>query len=239
MTEIATPVGQSKNIYWVGGGKGGVGKSMLALASLDYLVGRGERVLLVECDTSNADVYKAYHQEVESELVNLDEANGWIRLVNVCDSKKDSSVVINTGARNNLGVSRYGLTLDGTLEELGRKLVVLWMINRQRDSLELLKEFAEAMPHALVHVVRNGHFGDDSKFELYQASKVRRELVEGRGGRSVTLPDLADRVADDLFTQYLSVAKAAKTLPIGNRAELSRWRAEVRKALAPLFGDVP
>ena len=239
MTEIATPVGQSKNIYWVGGGKGGVGKSMLALASLDYLVGRGERVLLVECDTSNADVYKAYHQEVESELVNLDEANGWIRLVNVCDSKKDSSVVINTGARNNLGVSRYGLTLDGTLEELGRKLVVLWMINRQRDSLELLKEFAEAMPHALVHVVRNGHFGDDSKFELYQASKVRRELVEGRGGRSVTLPDLADRVADDLFTQYLSVAKAAKTLPIGNRAELSRWRAEVRKALAPLFGDAP
>jgi MinD superfamily P-loop ATPase len=52
MTEIATPVGQSKNIYWVGGGKGGVGKSMLALASLDYLVGRGEQVLLVECDTS-------------------------------------------------------------------------------------------------------------------------------------------------------------------------------------------
>jgi hypothetical protein len=239
MTEIATPVGQSKNIYWVGGGKGGVGKSMLALASLDYLVGRGEKVLLVECDTSNADVWKAYHEEVEAELVNLDEANGWIRLVNVCHSRKDSSVVINTGARNNLGVSRYGLTLDGMLEELGRKLVVLWMINRQRDSLELLKEFAAAMPHSLVHVVRNGHFGDDSQFELYNGSKVRRELVEARGGRSVTLPDLADRVADDLFTQYLSAAKAARTLPIGNRAELSRWRAEVRKALAPLFEVEP
>jgi hypothetical protein len=239
MTEIATPVGQSKNIYWVGGGKGGVGKSMLALASLDYLLGRGEKVLLVECDTSNADVWKAYHEEVEAELVNLDEANGWIRLVNVCDGKKDSSVVINTGARNNLGVSRYGLTLDGMLEELGRKLVVLWMINRQRDSLELLKEFAAAMPHSLVHVVRNGHFGDDSQFELYNGSKVRRELVEARGGRSVTLPDLADRVADDLFTQYLSAAKAARILPIGNRAELSRWRAEVRKALAPLFEVEP
>jgi len=24
---------------------------------------------------------------------------------------------------------RYGLTLDGTLDELGRKLVVLWKIN--------------------------------------------------------------------------------------------------------------
>ena len=53
------------------------------------------------------------------------------------------------------------------------------------------------------------------------------------------MPDLADRVADDLFTQYLSAAKAARILPIGNRAELSRWRAEVRKALALLFGDTP
>src|SRR5271170_6977686 len=98
MTEDAAGGGRAKNIYWVGGGKGGVGKSMLALASLDYLTGRGEKVLLVECDTSNADVWKAHHEEVEAELVNLDEADGWIRLVNVCDSKKDCSVVINTGA---------------------------------------------------------------------------------------------------------------------------------------------
>jgi hypothetical protein len=31
------------------------------------------------------------------------------------------------------------------------------VINRQRDSLELLKEFIEAIPRAAVHVVRNGY----------------------------------------------------------------------------------
>jgi hypothetical protein len=95
----------------------------------------------------------------------------------------------------------------------------------------LLKQFMVAIPRAEVHVVRNGYFGDEKKFELYNASKVR-ETVESRGGKSITLPDLADRVADDIYVKRMSLSAAAKTLPIGNRAELGRWRGEVRKVLA-------
>ena len=87
------------------------------------------------------------------------------------------------------------------------------------------------MAHARVHVVRNGYFGDAGQFELYQGSNVRG-IVEGRGGKAVTFPDLADRVADDLYTKRLAIAAAVKTLPIGNRTELGRWRSEARRALA-------
>ena len=135
-----------------------------------------------------------YGSVVRTELINLDEADGWIHLVNVCDTSRETTVVVNTAARNNDAVTRFGETLDSSIEELGRELVALWVINRQRDSVELLKQFAEAVPRALVHVVRNGHWGAEAKFELFNESKVRRELVEGRGGKSVTLPDLADRV---------------------------------------------
>ena len=85
-------------------------------------------------------------------------------------------------------------TLDGSLEELGSRLVALWVINRQRDSAGLLKQFMSAIPRAEVRVVRNGYFGDEKKLELYNASKVR-QTVEDRGGKSITLPELADRVA--------------------------------------------
>jgi hypothetical protein len=224
----------SGRIYWVGGSKGGVGKSMMTLATLDHFLERDAKVLLVECDTSNPDVWKAYKDQVEAELVDLDEADGWIQLVNLCDGHREGVVVVNTAARNNVGVRQYGRTLDSSLEELGSKLVALWLINRQRDSLELLKEFMEAVPKAEVHVVRNGYFGDERKFELYNASKVR-EAVESRGGKSITLPDLADRVADDLYVKRLSLSVAAQSLPIGNRAELGRWRGEVRKVLAEVL----
>jgi len=220
----------AKRIYLIGGSKGGVGKSMVTMTVVDYLGQQGEKVLLIESDTANPDVWKAYKDSVETELVNLDDADGWINLVNLCDSKPDSVVVINSAARNNTGVSAYGETLNSTLAELKRELVTLWVINRQRDSLELLKEYMEAIPNAMIHVVRNGHFGEEKKFELYNGSKLRA-LVEERGGQSVTFPDLADRVSDDLYSKRLTIEAAAKELPIGNRAELLRWRGEVKKVL--------
>jgi hypothetical protein len=224
------PHGPSR-IYWIGGNKGGVGKSMMTVVILDYLLEQGEKVLLVVCDTSNPDVWKAYSNQMEGELIDLDEADGWIRLVNVCDADRNRVVVVNTAARNNDGVSQYGRTLEASLDELDAKLVAFWMINRQRDSLELLADFMDAMPKADVHVVRNGYFGEEGKFELYNGSDIRKS-VEGRGGKSVTLLDLADRVADDIYSQRLTLGHAAKALPIGNRAELGRWRGEVRKMLA-------
>lgn len=225
-----------KTIYMVDGGKGGVGKSMVCAALLDQLLmaqpaeaeGKPKGVLLVETDTSNPDVWKMYRDEVETTLIDLDDANGWIDLVNSCDAHPEAVVVVNGAARNNKGVETYSGTLSNTLEELKRNLVTLWVINRQRDSLELLKAYREALSGSTIHVVRNLHWGAEKQYELYNDSNLRIEIEES-GGFSLNFPDLADRVADDLYSRRLSIAAAMKELPIGNRAELTRWRGEVRK----------
>lgn len=223
-----------RRIYLVGGSKGGVGKSLVAMAVLDQLQSAGRQVLLIESDTSNPDVWKAYREAVTCELVDLDEADGWIQLVNLCDQHRELDVVINTAARNNKGVAAYGMMLANTLGELQRELITFWVINRQRDSLELLKEYLETIDGTKVHVIRNGYFGDEAKFELYNGSKVR-QLVEARGGKSVLFPDLADRVSDDLYSKRMAIGTALKSLPIGNRAELLRWRGEAGKVLTELM----
>ena len=215
-----------KAIYMVGGSKGGVGKSMVTMALIHFLTARGEDVVVVDADTSNPDVMQNYESEIPCEGVNLDDADGWIRLVNLCDENADKTVIVNTAARNNQGVGVYGVTLSGTLDELKRRLVTLWVVNRQRDSLELLQDFLEAIPNSTVHVVKNGYFGADEKFELYNGSKTRK-AIEGRGGKSLLFPDMADRVSDDLYSKRLSIRKALADMPIGNRAELKRWLAQV------------
>lgn len=224
----------AKPIYLIGGSKGGVGKSMLTMTIVDYLQQHNEKVFLVESDTSNPDVWKAFGETTEGALLDLDNADGWIELVNLCDSNPDSTFVINTAARNDAAVDSYGETLNSTLAELKRELITLWVINRQKDSLELLKKYRSAIPKASIHVVRNGHYGDEKKFELYNKSNIRT-VIEKSGGRSITLPDLADRVSDDLYSKRLSIAKAAQELPLGNRAELLRWRAETKKVLAEVI----
>ncbi|WP_322074521.1 nucleotide-binding protein [Burkholderia cepacia] len=214
---------QNPPIYMVGGSKGGVGKSFVTLALVDYLQRTDINVVLVETDTSNPDVMKAVHAEIECASCNLDDVSGWIDFVNFCDTHRDAIVVVNTAARSQAGVERYGGTLASALDELARRLVVLWVINRQRDSLELLLKFGATFPNAITHVVRNGYFGSPDKFTLYRDSQLRN-AVEAQG-QSLDFPDLADRVADELRSQRLSVGKAAQTMHIGERAELLRWRA--------------
>ena len=214
---------QNPPIYMVGGSKGGVGKSFVTLALVDYLQRTDINVVLVETDTSNPDVMKAVHAEIECASCNLDDVSGWIDFVDFCDTHRDAIVVVNTAARSQAGVEQYGGTLASALDELARRLVVLWVINRQRDSLELLLKFGATFPNAITHVVRNGYFGSPDKFTLYRDSQLRN-AVEAQG-QSLDFPDLADRVADELRSQRLSVGKAAQTMHIGERAELLRWRA--------------
>jgi hypothetical protein len=220
----------AKNIYIVGGGKGGVGKSVVSIGLIDTMLTKGEVPILIESDTSNPDVWKMYKSELDCELIDLDTVDGWIDFINVCDRRRDAIVIVNTAARNNRGVAEYGETLKNTLPELGRELVTLWVINRQRDSLELLSDYMAALSESQVHVVRNAYFGGEVKFELYNNSKLRKQ-IEGAGGTSLTFPDLADRVSDDLYSKRLSIGAAMKSLPLGNRAELTRWRNEVHKSL--------
>jgi len=224
----------SNTIILVGGGKGGVGKSLMSMALLDFLEASGQRPFLVETDTSVPDVFKTYAEAVAGEPVNLDEREGWIDLVNLVESSPESTFVINTGARNQTGVSNFGRTLSKALPELGRKLVVLWMIDRKRESLELLTDFAEAIPEAEVHVVRNLYLGTEKKFELYNGSKMKT-AIESKGGRSLNLPELADRVTDAMNKGRLTIERAVAELSLGDRMELERWRDECKSMLSEVI----
>jgi hypothetical protein len=225
----------TSSIFLIGGGKGGVGKSLLSMAVVDFLSCTDQAPFLVETDTSVPDVYKTYQPEAGGELVNLDEREGWIELVNLVEAQPESTFVINTGARNQTGISNFGRTLSKALPQLKRKLVVFWLIDRKRESLELLSDFLEAIPDAEVHVVRNMYLGTEKKFELYNGSKMRA-AIEKKGGRSLNFPEVADRVTDAMNKGRLTIAKATAELSLGDRMELERWREECKTMLSEVAG---
>lgn len=122
-----------------------------------------------------------------------------------------------------------------TLKELNRELTTLWVINRQRDSLELLADYLDALPEGTVHVIRNTYWGELVNSRCTTVSAVKKRIDAG-GGKSLDFPDLADRVSDALVGKRLTIGAAVKELPIGDRAELLRWRAAVGKVLGEVLG---
>ena len=222
-----------RSLFFVTGGKGGVGKSILCMLLIDFLTQFLKRkVLLIESDTSNPDVGKTFtnNDYVEVIFLSLDNADGWIELVDYC-AASDKDVVINFAARSGDAIQKFADTLIGCLKELNMILTSLWLINRQRDSIELLKRYMDVVPGEL-HVVRNTFFGAPEKFELFNNSKIKTE-AEKRGA-TIDCPDLADRVADEMYSERLSIARAAEEMSLGNRAELKRWRSRGWK----MFDDI-
>ena len=71
----------------------------------------------------------------EGEVLDLDDVEGWIRLVNLCDATPFKTVVINTPAQSNVAVGKHASASCLTpCAEFSRPLITLWVINRQRDS---------------------------------------------------------------------------------------------------------
>ncbi|MEP6653610.1 MAG: protein mobD [Myxococcales bacterium] len=225
-------------IFLVGGGKGGVGKSMLSMALLDYLRGAGNAPLLIETDTSAPDVWKAYKGDVESQCIDLEQRDGWLELLDLFDRNVDTATVINTKAANQVGLRKFGGMLTEALHQQKRKLVALWVIDRKRDGLELLSGFVEMLAtdeRVEVHVVRNLYWGDEGKFDMYNGSDLRKQ-IEQRGGRTLNFPDVADRVAEAINRERMPIHKAREELPFGSRVELSRWQGEYRQMFSEVIG---
>ena len=226
-------------MYYVGGSKGGVGKSLFSFALVDYLLNQEQNVLLVDTDTDNPDVFKA-HKSLELPnlfcLMNsLDDADGWADLLDTVQNYPEHTVVINAAARTKTSTANYGDIMQGALREMRRELSVFWIINRHRDSIELLYSFQEAFPDATIHVCRNLYFGEPERFDLYNNSKAR-ETIE-KTGKTLDFQAVANRVADWLYSKRMSIHSAHPEMPFGTRAELQRWRTRCAEMFGLVIGE--
>lgn len=216
-------------LFFSSGQKGGVGKSLVSFALIDYLTERKKHpVHLIESDTSNPDVGKAHEATPVAVTLNqLDDVEGWMSLLDTIEQNQLTDFVVNTAARSQSGFEQNYTLLLNALAEIQLKLETFWVINPDRDSLQLLVQYRKLLPTTLkIHVVKNGFFGDDSEFELYNNSALKKD-IEASGGLSLFFPKLASRVTKKLYSERLSIATAASTLTLSERAELARWRTAV------------
>lgn len=222
-----------RTVYLVSGVKGGVGKSMMALALVDYLAYQsGKLVLLVDTDTGNPDTWRCYKdpadKQVLAELIGLADSDGPAKVIEATEAHSDRVVVINGRAGDKDYTKRY---LDTLRYVPDSELITFWVINEKADSIRYLDwYFREIEQPGNVHVVKNAKAAPELQYHRYNDSNLRRD-IEQAGGRSITLPVLASRVADLMYSQEEPVHLLATEGQVGNRAEMCRWRHEVKTIL--------
>lgn len=215
-------------ILYVDSGKGGVGKSLFSLAVVDYLLENGRKILLFEADIYSQDLFltlKNDRENIAAATIDLTGSDGWLKLVACLEKFADHWAVINSGTYIVDGALKHGKILIESLPELKREMLVFWILNRHRDSLRKFKELIEKFPSLNAYVFRNMLFGVGEKFSFFNSSEEKKLLKEyGKGRRIFDFPEMADRVAESISNERLSISSGIRNLTLGERCELKRWR---------------
>lgn len=216
------------------GDKGGVGKSFLDRALIDFMIRYEIPVAPVDADVRNADVYSVVNKIVPVERLNLRTEDGWAALVDFMDKNASSKeIVVNLPAGIGEEEEKYAEIFADAANEIGVDVVVFWVMNHEAESVKLLKHSIEnkLLNPANVVVVRNHYFGDN--FDIWQGSQTRQTFL-ALGGKEVDLPVLSRKVCDQLLKADLlfSEALAGDKLGIYERLVLKKWLAEFDKMMA-------
>ena len=220
-------------IFYVGGGKGGVGKSMVSMTLVQFLIDRyGEHktIHLIETDESNPDVGRVYRGKIPLTSVILDEdEKGWIVMANLIEKSSDTLFIVNSAARSNMGIRRNGRNFTAVLEngQVPYDFVTFWPINRQKDSVELLEEYVEHVSFGSLYPVRNKYFGEPDDFTLYAKYLEKSFKLCERITKTLDFPALADIIADDFYTGGKTIPETVDTLGAFAGQSFLSWRNQV------------
>jgi hypothetical protein len=231
-----------KNLTYVGGSKGGTGKSLVCMALVDYLrrTFPGDEILLIETDSSNPDVGRLYSDTDGVSICGVlldEEEKGWVAMADYIDDTNAKHIVINSMAASNLGVQVQGPLFEQSILNSGLNVNfnVFWVCNRNKDSVMLLRDFLGCIKSPVVYPVLNLYFGKEEEFSFYRSSCDVQEMIAERGGKQLVFPNLNDLIADKLYTDEISFEELPPRLKLGMRTSLERWLGVVKRTFDEIY----
>lgn len=233
-----------KNVTYVGGSKGGTGKSLTSMALVDYLrkTFPDDKVMLIDTDSSNPDVGRLYRGRygMTVEGVLLDDAEkGWISMVEMIGDTDAKHIVINSMAASNIGIQTQGKLFEESIQSLDVDFKILWIMNRHKDSTTLLRDFLKYIKSPSVYPVLNLYFGEQDEFLFYRSSLDIQQIIGERGGRELFFPNLNELIADKLYTDEINFEELPALLKVGMRTSLKRWLESVKEVFDTIYLPPP
>ncbi|MCL2009131.1 MAG: hypothetical protein FWG71_01120 [Synergistaceae bacterium] len=220
-------------IYYIGGSKGGVGKSIITTVLIQFLIDRyGEKktIHLVETDESNPDVGRIYNGKIPVTPLVLDEREtGWITLFELLEKNENTIFVVNSAARSSRGIEVNGENFSLALQDqsVPYDLVTFWPINRQLDCVNLLMDYLRVIRYGPVFTIRNTYWGEPKDFLIYNAmvSKAKnKELAQSRINGVLDFPSLNDLITLQFYSYGKTIPEVAEMLNAFMRQIFLTWR---------------
>ena len=226
----------AKTYVYVTGGKGGIGKTTLTLALVDYLA-ENNTVLLVDADPINADSSEVYKNEkhlnvrairarVRSEDTSGQiDPSGLMETINLAASDPADFIIVDAPAGDSILLATSGDIITSACKQAGIISVCIWLVDsNDRTAINALNASWDAIKDAdKIFLVKNYRKG--TNFSFFDQNTAVIDIVRSPNVVTIDLPKFASRIEEHLRIERLTWEEIATVTPIGNRVEGQRLRA--------------
>ncbi|GAA3964789.1 division plane positioning ATPase MipZ [Allohahella marinimesophila] len=226
-------------VHFIGGEKGGVGKSMTARVLAQYLIDAGRPFVGFDADASHS-TFARFYDEFSSQIT-IDEYESLDQILQAAEDHPDSDIIVDLAAQTSRSLERWIDDSDAfaAFEELGKEVFFWHVMDDGADSIRLLETLLDQQVFGSVQLVVVQNEGRGGNFGKFEASEAFRK-AQGRYARFVTLPRLSAPQAQKIDFNNMSFWAAANNrdmFSIGERQRVRAWLKKVYKSLQDTLGS--
>ncbi len=231
------------NIHFIGGEKGGVGKSVLTRVIAQFLIDRNIPFTGYDTDRSHGSFARFYSDFAAPVLVDSFESVDRIVESVVTDPKRPALVDL---AAQTLRPLKQWIDASGMTEllaETGNKAVFWHVLDDTKDSLATLDDLFAAFGTTVSYVVVLNH-GRGSSFALFEASPQKTKAEE-HGATVIQLQRLHEasmRKIDRFDTSFwaaINRSDGEAALGLLERQRVKMWLRRAYQELEPILVPTP
>jgi hypothetical protein len=215
-------------IHFIGGEKGGVGKSLVARVLSQYFIDRGLPFAGLDTDQSHGALLRFYADY--SVPIEIDQPPSLDRIVEQAAATMNSRVLVDLAAQTQRPLWRWIEDSDvlAVAAELGVGLTYWHVMDSGRDSVDLLRKLLDQFGGKMrIVLVLNEVRGD--RFDAYEASGLRIRVDQlGIGVMALhQLPDATLQKIDQHSASFWSALNQRDPCNPGSLGLLERQRVKV------------
>lgn len=226
-------------IHFIGGEKGGVGKSVLARLLAQYHIDQGLPFRAFDTDRSHGALLRFYADY--SQPMILDDFESADQLMESA-LETDRDILVDLAAQTSLPLHRWIDQNDLlTLADEERIQIVFWhVLDDGADAIALLNALFDRYGHDASYVVVK-NYGRGKNFSAYESSTARVKAQE-MGATSIEIPDLHAATMRKIDYGNASLWAAAHTQECGlglmDRQRVKVWTKRVYQQLEQVSGTL-
>lgn len=218
-------------IHFVGGEKGGVGKSMTSRLLAQYLIDAERQFIGFDTDQSHG-TFSRFYADFASSLI-VDNYDSMDQMILVAEKNPDADLIIDLAAQTSTKLEKWIDESDALalLHELGRQVYLWHVMDDGADSMALLENLLNRYQQQSVQLVIVNNLGRGDNFDHFEKSDIYRKAQE-RGAVFVRLAKLQSNLVQKIDFSNTSFWAAANNPEVMNIIERSRVRVWLRDIYA-------